>query len=169
MSKIPEKLKIERAVIIAWLPVAIWMAVVFFFSAQPAEESVVLSGGLTSWLVNISQSLPIPEAEMHALHGSVRKYAHFLVYLVLGLLVARALAKSRQLNRLTLLSALLVCVLYAVSDEVHQLYVPGRSGQVSDVLLDSAGSAVGIAFFFWYDRHRKNRKNKKKRSISVDS
>ncbi|MGV8147186.1 MAG: VanZ family protein [Alkaliphilus sp.] len=42
---------------------------------------------------------------------------------------------------------LLVCVLYAISDETHQIFVPGRSAQVSDILIDSVGAAVGILIY----------------------
>ena len=75
----------------------------------------------------------------------IRKAAHFSVYTFLGILVS--LAVSQHTNKFTLIS---YCIgtLYAVSDEIHQRYVPGRSGQISDVLLDSAGVALGCIIVF---------------------
>ena len=42
---------------------------------------------------------------------------------------------------------IIICILYAISDEIHQLFVPGRSGQVSDVLLDTLGAFTGIMIY----------------------
>ena len=51
--------------------------------------------------------------------------------------------------------ALLICVLYAVSDEVHQIFVPGRGAEVKDVLIDSAGASVGVLMYLVISRLRK--------------
>lgn len=112
----------------------IWMGLIFYFSHQPAEQSAELSGGLVARLIEIFH-LPFTE-------HFVRKAAHFTEYAVLGVLVfnaARVIFSGR-----CPWAALLVCGLYSVTDEVHQLFVPGRSCQLSDMLLDTAGAAVGI-------------------------
>lgn len=46
--------------------------------------------------------------------------------------------------------ALLICVLYAISDEVHQKFIPGRSGEVRDVIIDTAGASVGISVYLLF-------------------
>jgi VanZ family protein len=66
----------------------------------------------------------------------LRKTAHAAEFAVLGLLLARALGRE--------LPTLLLGIAYAVTDEVHQAFVPGRQGSVWDVLLDSIGVALGI-------------------------
>ena len=78
----------------------------------------------------------------------VRKCAHFFIYFVLGLSMISFLREfSIPVLKLLLLSIFLT-FLYACSDEVHQLFVPGRSGQVSDVLLDTIGASVGVGLYY---------------------
>lgn len=74
----------------------------------------------------------------------VRKNAHFFVYLVLGVFVINALRRSGVRGYRCVVYALLICILYAASDELHQVFVPGRGAQVKDVIIDSAGACVGI-------------------------
>lgn len=68
------------------------------------------------------------------------KTAHMLAYAVLMWLWWRALAPERQITWPLLAAAFVLTVLYAISDEIHQRYVPGRHGQVADVLFDSGGA-----------------------------
>ena len=74
----------------------------------------------------------------------IRKNAHFFAYLILGILVINALKSNGLKGSKSILIALAICILYAISDEVHQLFIPGRAGQVRDVIIDSAGAIVGI-------------------------
>ena len=78
----------------------------------------------------------------------VRKFAHFTEYLILGMLCLNMIKKCGLKNCL----AILICVLYAASDEIHQIFVPGRSCRVMDILLDSFGSISGIII---YDLNKK--------------
>lgn len=80
-------------------------------------------------------------------HQFLRKYAHFIIYFFLGIIVKNALSVS-GINGFTAFAiALGVCALYAVTDEIHQIFVPGRRALVTDVLIDSAGSLVGIIVY----------------------
>ena len=63
--------------------------------------------------------------------------------MILGILASGLILYYGNINKKYLL-AFLICVIYAISDEIHQLFVPGRAGQVRDVLIDSAGSLLGI-------------------------
>lgn len=74
----------------------------------------------------------------------VRKTAHAMEYAVLGLLTAGAFIGSRTSILAGILIPWCIASAYAATDEIHQLFVPGRSGQVSDVLLDSAGVLAGL-------------------------
>lgn len=78
------------------------------------------------------------------LHHFVRKNAHFFIYLVLGFLTANAFKVSGISGWKSMLLALALGVLFALSDELHQTFVPGRGGMVSDAVIDSAGVATGI-------------------------
>jgi len=78
----------------------------------------------------------------------IRKIAHFSEYLILSILTTNTLAVSFQWkNKLYYLISFILCTLYAASDEIHQLFIPGRSGQINDVILDSFGVLAGIMIY----------------------
>lgn len=130
---------------INWALVILWMALIFAFSHQPATESNQLSSGITKTIEDtIKMAIPNIDVDQWDLNHIIRKCAHFGVYLILGVLVANGLIDAGISKTKGICLSLIVCVLYAISDELHQLYIPGRSGQVSDVILDSAGGLVGI-------------------------
>ncbi|WP_161525886.1 VanZ family protein [Trichococcus alkaliphilus] len=76
----------------------------------------------------------------------IRKSAHFIAYLVLGFLVSHAM-KSEVHHAKRGGASLLLCVVYAISDEIHQLFVPGRGPMLKDVLIDGSGAAIGIILY----------------------
>ncbi len=131
--------------ILSYIAVILWMALIFKLSAQPAVQSGKLSTGITKASINaIEQVKPDAKFNIVKLDSMVRKNAHFFIYLVLGILTVNAL-KVSGVNRLQcIVFALLISILYAVSDEVHQIFVPGRGALIKDVFIDSAGAAVGI-------------------------
>jgi VanZ family protein len=69
---------------------------------------------------------------------------HGVVFLVLGFLVQNAVTVSGARRARAFAISLAICVVYAVSDEVHQLFVPGRAFQTSDLMMDTIGSITGI-------------------------
>lgn len=71
----------------------------------------------------------------------IRKTAHFIEYFILGVLVFLTL---REFGNKNIYYAILICFLYACSDEVHQIFVPGRDGNFVDVMLDTFGSTTSI-------------------------
>ena len=83
------------------------------------------------------------------MHFILRKGAHFSVYFFLGIFIFRALKVDWPFSLQTALIALVLSSIYAISDEVHQLFIPGRSGEVRDVLIDSLGALVGISFYMF--------------------
>lgn len=138
--------KIKKA--LPWALTLSWMALIFFLSHQPATESASLSTGVMAQVIKLMEKIaPGLHFDMALLHYFIRKNAHFTVYLVLGVLVFNSLRRTETL-KLTkaqlILVAVLICVLYAISDEVHQVFIPGRAGQIKDVLIDSAGAIVGV-------------------------
>ena len=143
--------------ILSWTLVILWMSLIFYFSHQPATESSELSSGITEVIVDMVNIIAPNKdilSNQDGINLLIRKAAHFGVYFILGLLVSNGLRYSGVSKHMVIFLALLICILYAISDEFHQLYVPGRSGQVSDVLLDSAGSLVGISLMNAFRRLR---------------
>lgn len=135
--------------ILLWTAVIIfWMSLIFYLSHQPATESNQLSAGITEIIINaVEKFVPNANFDIRSVNHTIRKKAHFFAYLILGMLVINALRKSGMSEYRSIVLALGICVLYAVADEIHQLYIPGRSGEIRDFLIDSAGSGIGIGVY----------------------
>ena len=134
--------------VLPWMMVIAWAALIFIFSHQPAQVSKGLSVATTEFVIETMEKMsPDHGFEVSDLHRVVRKHAHFWLYLVLGIQVVHSVSLRSELRLRHVLIAFVCCVAYAISDEIHQLYVPGRGAQASDVLIDSAGVIVGIALY----------------------
>ncbi|WP_257348292.1 VanZ family protein [Pseudalkalibacillus decolorationis] len=134
------------------IAVILWIALIFYLSHQPATMSNELSTGITEVIVKtVEKVIPNMDFDIRGFNHIVRKNAHFFAYLVLGLLVINALRRSELYGYRSIGLALLICVIYAISDEVHQLFIPGRSGEIRDVLIDSTGASVGIGVYLMID------------------
>ena len=126
------------------------MGVIFYFSSQNATESSGMSMGLIRKLLHkrLIEVMSHESAVMieEGIETLVRKSAHFFIYSCLGFCSAMTLYYSGKVNKncILFIISLVFCIFYASTDEVHQLFVQGRSGEVRDVLIDSAGSATGI-------------------------
>jgi len=135
--------------ILSWTAVILWMVLIFNLSSQVAEQSNELSTGITEVIVKtVEKVAPQAKFDVTSFNNILRKNAHFFAYLVLGILVLNALRRSGVTGTRSIALALGICVLYALSDEVHQLFVPGRGGQVTDVFIDSAGASVGVGLYW---------------------
>ena len=119
-----------------------WMAVIFMLSHQPASVSSGQSGVFVEQLHYIA-----PSIDQQLLTFLVRKGAHIFAYFVLGILMFNALWRvdlsNFRFNRPAMLS-IIVCALYATSDEFHQLFISGRSGEIRDIIIDSCAATVGV-------------------------
>ena len=137
-----------------WLTVIFLMVLIFKLSSQPAATSNQLSKGVTEVVVDLIEKVTPAEPNVADLNHIVRKYAHFFAYLLLGGLVSVAMNYDvKGKKRITI--TIIFCVLYAISDEIHQIFVPGRGPQVKDVLIDSAGALIGILMFEIYLKIKK--------------
>ncbi len=123
-----------------WLAVLCWMALIFALSHEPADGSQARS----DVLVNILQTIGLG-GSADLLSTVVRKLAHAVAYAVLGVLLVWALAARRRVTAKLVMYAVAITCLYAISDELHQTYVPGRSGEVRDVAVDAAGALIGAS------------------------
>ena len=144
-------------IIISWALVISWMAVIFMLSSQVAEQSNELSTGITQTVIEIIQkATPLWDIGSDQLNHILRKGAHFTAYMILGALVMNALCKSFGIGKRHIFWGFMICVIYAVSDEVHQAFVPGRGPALKDVLIDSAGAFTGITFLTLRKNLKKN-------------
>ncbi len=155
-NEIPHMNSLNIKTIILWCLTILWMIFIFCLSAQPATQSDELSKTVTKVIIETVDKVvdiktddrPIIDLVKQFNH-IVRKYAHGGVYFVLGLLLVGALRQNNIKGFRLFASSLLLCVIYAISDEVHQLFVPGRGAQVMDVLIDSMGAITGVSLYGW--------------------
>jgi VanZ family protein len=131
--------------------IILWMILIFTLSDQQADDSTKLSDGVIEKTIgniyktthkNIEQNelVKIKEKYTHI----TRKTAHFTIYLILGLFVGLLLKEYNLETKKIIIYGIIICMLYAISDEIHQLFVSGRSGEIKDVLIDTCGSTVGL-------------------------
>ena len=141
-----------------WLPVLLWAAIIFLFSANPDPYRFLPAG----W----RSAVPLPTLTNSSAAELLGQLMHFLEYAVLSFLLSRMLFITRQAKisndpntsriekiiffkistaqQLNSLIAVVLSMLFAFSDEIHQLYVPGRAFQVIDLFIDFLGVIVGV-------------------------
>lgn len=150
--------------IAAWIPSICIMIIIFRFSASVADDSSKTSLSLTDIVVDIVEEFTdktvTEESQIYGLiHHIVRKTGHFLEYMALGCIsvlpFALAFIKNPAINFQNIkifLCSELFAAFYACTDEVHQLFVEGRDGNILDVGIDSMGALAGIfaGFVFWH-------------------
>lgn len=144
----------------------IWMVVIFTFSGRNGVESSEDSYGVGMTVGRLAIPAFNDMSEEKQLEFAqkidypVRKTAHALEYTILGICIIGFWYKKDRKHVCNILPAWLLGVVYAASDEMHQLFVPGRSGQLSDVMLDSIGALTGVLILYltmyFVDKHIDN-------------
>lgn len=170
-------MKLNKKIIISIILVIIWMIVIFIFSAMPSDESNEKSKYVISKAVQTvekttekstsNENINNQETEINdkseketqvnnrntritnKLNAPLRKCAHASVYFVLCIFITNAILEIK--NKLKIkysISSILISFLYACTDEFHQIFVQGRTGQFTDVLIDTSGAIIGFAIFY---------------------
>lgn len=144
-------MKKKGKMIILTIIIILWMAFIFSMSAKNSTQSSSISGGFTYKILSMffaqfrSIDKTTQDSIVEGLQFVVRKGAHFTAYAILGGLCfayLRALDKFKL--KINFIIALVISALYAASDELHQYFVPGRSCEIRDVMIDSLGALTGI-------------------------
>ena len=143
------KIKILR--ITSALLLVLLMLSIFMLSSQTAAVSSQTSGGFTYRLFSViipgfaDKSLAEQMQMIESASFAVRKAAHFSAYAAMGILSFLTFVSYKKLRfKLRCGISYAVCVLYAISDEIHQYFVAGRSCEIRDVLIDSFGALLGL-------------------------
>jgi VanZ family protein len=154
-----------QILLLSWLGVIIWMGIIYWSSSRPSELSSADSGHITEAIISlldrvgITGSLNSKDASLTLL---VRKLGHFFGYLILTLLLINVLirtsyaktGKYAAYSKLAI-AAVIIAVIFAISDEIHQSFVPGRSMRISDVGIDaSAAFAASLLYMRLFIRRR---------------
>jgi VanZ family protein len=132
-----------------WLVVTVfWCLAIYYFTEQPAFND--------EHTLRFFYSIGLPEAMIRITDFMVRKLAHVALFFTLAFFALQVVRHWRR----QYLAAWAFAVVYGLTDEWHQLYVPGRSGKVGDVLIDAAGAAICIAIVYLWDKRRQKSKTR---------
>lgn len=130
--------------------VILWMGLIFYFSNQEASVSTTQSDKIIE-IVNVvaknNESFKDILLKLYESKGAsfvIRKSAHMFSYFVLAILSFIMVYTHKENINLSIKYSFLISILYAISDEIHQLFIPGRSGMIQDVFIDGIGVVVGI-------------------------
>lgn len=130
------------------LPVIIWMIIIFKFSNEPATVSGNTSSNVTKIIVSIFTSKDITEEQknelIEKLDPMIRKLAHFSLYTIGGILILLYINIYKLEESKKIVYSIAIGSIYSCTDEIHQIFIPGRSGEFTDVMLDSIGIATGV-------------------------
>lgn len=142
-----------------FLLLILWAIFIVAFSAQPWSESFHTSSVVEDFILKMVSWMPGGQdfAKQLLEIFPVRKIAHFVEYMILGGLSAASWvlyqAEEQENRKPFFLIAWGSCVLFAVLDELHQAFVPGRTSSIRDVLLDSVGALFGAFLVAWIVKH----------------
>lgn len=114
-----------------WSQVVLFMVLIFYLSSQPSINT------------NLDQNNDF----------LLKKFAHFCEYFILSFLICRALLNTTKISlKKSLLFAFLASVVYAISDEYHQSFVPGREPRIRDIIIDSFGALTASLYLGYRNR-----------------
>lgn len=142
-----KKINIIRIILIILL--FITFARIFSFSNQNGVQSSGVSRKVTKILTNNIKKVQAMSKEekeifMNNAEKIIRKLAHFSIYTVVGFLMMALMSTYNAKTIIRVSISFGMGVIYAISDEIHQYFIPGRSGRAFDVIIDSFGVLTGI-------------------------
>ena len=130
-----------------------WMTLIFCFSNQTAGNSSKVSDGLIYKVSKIVFGEKYEKITKSKAYGTivfvVRKSAHMFVYFVLSLIAFSLFYEFFGVSKKTIIYTIIFCFLYSITDEVHQLFVLDRSGEIRDVLIDTTSSSISALLNFF--------------------
>lgn len=144
--------------------------IIFSFSAVPATGSTKQSKGLTYTIIKVLNGNKLTEKELAKLtkrvNPVIRKIAHFSIYMILAIFTYMFIEElniksksEKERLRKNIIYTCIFCIIYAIFDEIHQIYVPGRTGKVIDVIIDTLGACTGITIILIRNKFNYKKKN----------
>ena len=133
----------KKSLIIKYLLALGWLVVIFSLSNEPAA----LSSARSDTILHTVQSINISFFH-NATEFIIRKSAHLSAYFILGMLLFSLVSEYRFSTKRMIIFSIFLSAAYACTDEIHQLFVLGRTGQPRDVLIDTIGATIGIFVCF---------------------
>ena len=135
---------------IIFILIIVLLGVIFFFSSRQGnvsnQDSYEVGVTVVEKFLSISGNYSEEEIQQFVLKNNytIRKIAHMVEYFILAVLVSLVYGSPKKEGFKRVLVPVLITLTFAVVDEVHQLYVPGRDCKVSDVLIDGIGIILGV-------------------------
>ena len=134
-----KKIIITRIILI--ILIILWMNLVFGFSGQDGEQSSGISYKISMLITGNNEEIA------KIIEPYIRKIAHFSEYAVGAILIYLLIYTFPKVpSKIRNISSIIITIIYAISDEIHQLYIPGREGKIVDVYIDTLGIITGILF-----------------------
>lgn len=151
----------SRRIILYWVLVILWACFIFYMSGMDTTESNTKSKGTLNQIVEktVETTNRMGITDKHPSENRMkefidkynylfRKFAHASEYFILTILLLVALKNSGVVGKKIFIFALLICFIYSCTDEYHQTFVIGRTGQFSDCLVDTLGGFIGCAIYY---------------------
>lgn len=143
----------------------ICMVFIFYMSDQPSS----ISSTQSDKVIDIMSKSPVLSSGINRLINIgkvdfvVRKFAHMFLYFILAILIYLALKNRYGIK--AYIYSLIGSFVYACTDEIHQLFIPGRSGEFKDVLVDSLGALIGLTIVFIINNLLLGKEDLKKKDV----
>ena len=161
-------MKLNYKIVISWLLVVLWMIGIFILSSMDSELSNSKSKGTINTVVESTVVVTNKDISKNSINSIVdilnkplRKCMHSFVFFVLVILLLNAFYSINIINYKGYLFSILISFIYACTDEFHQLYVVGRTGQLIDIGIDMIGVLFGVLVFYIYGLLVKDWSNRK--------
>lgn len=126
--------------IISIIVLILWACFIFYLSNQPGYVSDKLSSNV------IKHTLFVSDIVLKLIHNPIRELMHTLEYLVFAILVINMLHQFNVKKIMT--KTFIISMFYAIFDEIHQYYVPGRTFEILDIILDLVGVVIALLLYF---------------------
>ncbi|MCR8660664.1 VanZ family protein [Paenibacillus endoradicis] len=141
--------------LILWGLVIALLISIYLLSSQPASSSAKLSTNIAEHTIHIYEKLTGMDITIKQWDHKLRKAAHFSIYSLLGIFIMTLCLISGVSKKWSILITMVVGIIYASIDELHQLFVDGRGASVRDVGIDSLGVILGITIIWIVNRRWK--------------
>lgn len=143
-------MKLKR--IISIILVLVWMSIIFSFSGQKGTKSGNTSKAVSRTIVNITgignkYGETKKEEIVDIIEPIIRKIAHYTLYTIGGIIIINCIYQFYKEERKLIFVSSSIGILYAITDELHQLVVSGRSAKIADVIIDTLGILTGVTIF----------------------
>lgn len=146
--------------VISYILLISWIILIFILSNQTGEVSGSESSSILYNIFNVIFNIFNLDTSnlsnfISIIHEPIRELMHALEYFILGILLINVLKYYNIKNIVTV--AIMMCLIYSITDELHQLFISGRTLQYFDLLMDNIGSILGVIL---YNKSHKNRNDK---------